>query len=162
VVFAFLSFSSSPYALVYCIPAQTIAPIARSAPKEMIPFETRPTKSRIVVFVASPLVEVVGMIAFDFPSPLDTWAQSEINEDAAHSSTGPVRGTVQAAKVLIGVKRTENIEIISFIDIYKESLDTIATTTYAIAIDMTPKTLYVSHFHAFLLRSSLPSAVRSP
>jgi hypothetical protein len=35
VVFAFLSCSSSPYALVYWIPAQTMAPTARSAPREI-------------------------------------------------------------------------------------------------------------------------------
>lgn len=35
VVFAFLSFSSSPYALVYCIPDQTSAPTASNAQKEI-------------------------------------------------------------------------------------------------------------------------------
>ena len=47
VIFAFLIFSSSPYEVVYCTPENTIAPIAKSAPNEIIPLAISATKTCI-------------------------------------------------------------------------------------------------------------------
>ena len=68
VVFAFLTFSSSPYEVVYWIPENTMAPIANKAPNAIIVFAVLLTSAWMAVTQPQPFV---GLIAFSaFPAHL--------------------------------------------------------------------------------------------
>jgi hypothetical protein len=61
VVFAFLIFSSSPYEVVYWIPDQTIAPMAKSAPNPITFWDILITSDLMAV---TPPHHTLGSIAF--------------------------------------------------------------------------------------------------
>lgn len=87
--FAFLSFSSSPNDFVYWIPDQTIAPTARSAPREIAHVATFTTRTRIQLLSAPSRDGSIPIVPFSFAQP--------IRNPAAFSES-----RLQRAKLAIG------------------------------------------------------------
>jgi hypothetical protein len=86
VVFAFLSFSSSPRDFVYWIPAQTIAPTASSAPKLIA------HSAIVMIFVVVSVRVSVHLTS----TPLVHWEQSERKSKALWESCDPIEHSAKS------------------------------------------------------------------
>lgn len=150
VVFAFFSFSSSPYDFVYCIPAHTIAPTARSAPKDI---------ATVAIFC---IRSCTHFLSLDSPLGLIPTVQSQ---QFARVWTAVLPSIILhahgQANTLSPKKKKERKRKIYFINSYIARRETKEIIAYPKAIHIAPIAPYVRDFQAFFTFSSFPSARKS-
>jgi hypothetical protein len=96
VVFAFFSCSSSPYALVYCIPAQTMAQTASSAQREIA------TVAILIMRCFTPTLSLASKFG---PTPMVQAQQVDRNWSAVRGSSFKIMHVLGIANTFINVNK---------------------------------------------------------